>query len=639
MNRQLLLEKVLEDIIKDSKQTDPQRIEKAETLISTFKEVDKWGIFHFLTTSETTPGLEHKQEIYWPSIHQFKELYQSGGHITLEDFVNLIENNDIKVTCTDKSFLYWAWMYKANKQKYGITVQNKAPTRNNVRLHGGSCFVAGTEVATKNGFKNIEDIKPGDFVYTHKGNLKRVRAISSHYDKTIKIKIGRNIIQCTPNHRFYCNRFNSTQKFEWIEAKDLNHNTYLTSPILRSKESEQIDVKKAFMLGWYLADGCMSWKKNRENSKCFQKYNRTFYDITYTIRSDKIKYAKEILKEYKTTQKDEINIRVHDQELIKFILKYSTPTLKDIKVEKSISYEVMNWNREARIALLQGFFCGDGTYGKSINGSNMTWINTNKDLLEVLYFISRSLGYSYWFSNKLRKIVKNPNGVNECPKQLHNFKVSLGDINQYTNELLESIKGVNVKFTEKTHNSIGNYLMFYMDKKLEADSQIVYNLEVEDDESYLVTRQMLAVHNCKHILSVLMLISEDPSTQEKMAKQLDEMLSKTYGNGKVSSEFSDIDDSTDQELPKVQDIDSEQPNDEEIEELTTEEFDAMEKHLIDIIDSYDIVTNEVVNEISRLTPDERSKLLSNILEYIDTQGIDYNELKVQSVLDLLDWEG
>lgn len=65
----------------------------------------------------------------------------------------------------------------------------------------------------------------------------------------------------------------------------------------------------------------------------------------------------------------------------------------------------------------------------------------------------------------------------------------------------------------------------------------------------------------------------------------------------------------------------------------------MEKHLIDIIDSYDIVTNEVVNEISRLTPDERSKLLSNILEYIDTQGIDYNEPKVQSVLDLLDWEG
>lgn len=144
---------------------------------------------------------------------------------------------------------------------------------------------------------------------------------------------------------------------------------------------------------------------------------------------------------------------------------------------------------------------------------------------------------------------------------------------------------------------------------------------------------------CKHILSVLMLISEDPSTQEKMAKQLDEMLSKTYGNGKVSSEFSDIDDSTDQELPQVQDIDSEQPNDEDIEELTTEEFDAMEKHLIDIVDSYDIVTNEVVNEISRLTPDERSKLLSNILEYIDTQGIDYNEPKVQSVLDLLDWEG
>lgn len=277
---QTLLEKVLDDIIKDSKQTDPQRIEKAETLTSRFVEVDKWGIFHFTTTSETTSGLLHKQEIYYPSIHQFKELYQSGGHITLEDFMNLIENGDIKVTCSDKSFLYWAWMYKADKQKYGITVQNKAPTRNNVALHGGSC---------------------------------------------------------------------------------------------------------------------------------------------------------------------------------------------------------------------------------------------------------------------------------------------------------------------------------------------------------------------KHILSVLMLISSDPNTQEAMAKQLDEMLSKTYGNGTPSAEFSDIDDKIDSSEPTVSDTDEEVSD--EIEELTTEEFDAMEKHFIDIIDSYDIVTNEVVNQVSRLTPDERSKLLNNILEYIDTQGIDYNEPKVQSVLDLLDWEG
>lgn len=136
-----------------------------------------------------------------------------------------------------------------------------------------------------------------------------------------------------------------------------------------------------------------------------------------------------------------------------------------------------------------------------------------------------------------------------------------------------------------------------------------------------------------------MLISGDPGTQEIMAKQLDEMLSKTYGNGTISTEFADVDDKIDQEQPQVQDIDSDEVNNDEVEELTSDEFDAMEKHLIDIIDSYDIVTNEVVNEISRLTPDERSKLLSNILEYIDTQGIDYNEPKVQSVLDLLDWEG
>ena len=29
-----------------------------------------------------------------------------------------------------------------------------------------SCFVAGTKVLTREGFKNIEDIQPGDYVYS-----------------------------------------------------------------------------------------------------------------------------------------------------------------------------------------------------------------------------------------------------------------------------------------------------------------------------------------------------------------------------------------------------------------------------------------------------------------------------------------
>jgi hypothetical protein len=99
---------------------------------------------------------------------------------------------------------------------------------------GGGCFVAGTKVKTKNGFKNIEKVKVGDEVYTHTGSIKKV--VSTMSRKENKTIISVNGINCTPNHEFYViekkykdivDENNVEIYAKWVSAEELNNNYLL----------------------------------------------------------------------------------------------------------------------------------------------------------------------------------------------------------------------------------------------------------------------------------------------------------------------------------------------------------------------------------------------------------------------------
>lgn len=95
---------------------------------------------------------------------------------------------------------------------------------------GGGCFVAGTKVQTNKGKINIERIRPGDTVLTHKNQYKKV--ISTLSRKENKRLFHINNIICTPNHEFYViekskiiNNIDDTfieKHAIWISAEELN---------------------------------------------------------------------------------------------------------------------------------------------------------------------------------------------------------------------------------------------------------------------------------------------------------------------------------------------------------------------------------------------------------------------------------
>ena len=92
-----------------------------------------------------------------------------------------------------------------------------------------SCFVAGTKIAVENGYKNIEDIEVGDYVYsynleTNKKELKKVLETFIHQKNEIyTLKVNNQLIHTTEEHPFY------VINKGWVNTKKLNFNDKLLS--------------------------------------------------------------------------------------------------------------------------------------------------------------------------------------------------------------------------------------------------------------------------------------------------------------------------------------------------------------------------------------------------------------------------
>ena len=91
------------------------------------------------------------------------------------------------------------------------------------------CFVSGTKVLVENGYKNIEDIQVGDYVYaldldTNEKSLKQVtRKFEGLSNETYEIVVNGEKITTTPKHEFY------VIDKGWIRAYDLEVGDVLNS--------------------------------------------------------------------------------------------------------------------------------------------------------------------------------------------------------------------------------------------------------------------------------------------------------------------------------------------------------------------------------------------------------------------------
>ena len=121
-------------------------------------------------------------------------------------------NKTIELTSSDYTNKYYLeyndFTYMDSYTGFEVTaiVNGKEISKKSI---GPACFVAGTKVKTETGFKNIEDIKIGDYVYSfnldaNSLELKKVtNSIISQTLETYIMTIGNKTFEVTPRHQLY----------------------------------------------------------------------------------------------------------------------------------------------------------------------------------------------------------------------------------------------------------------------------------------------------------------------------------------------------------------------------------------------------------------------------------------------------
>ncbi len=121
-------------------------------------------------------------------------------------------------TSANSSALLTAYTNAANKLIADI--QNNA-----CQALGQGCFAAGTKLWTPQGYRNVEDIQPGDLVYARDENDPAapvvVRVVEERFERTgnvLHLHVAGELIRTTPEHPFYVFRKGWTQAGALVEG-------------------------------------------------------------------------------------------------------------------------------------------------------------------------------------------------------------------------------------------------------------------------------------------------------------------------------------------------------------------------------------------------------------------------------------
>lgn len=253
------------------------------------------------------------------------------------------------------------------------------------------CWGKGTPILTDTGYKPIEEIKIGDLVYTHTGELKSVIDTKKHFDENVcEIRAsGTFKLICTKNHKLF------TRPFDYIDKK---HNKIYKPDCkqevqnIKSKDllflyknrfgNISYDKELCYLIGRFVGDGYTTTQNGKSivcGLKETEELKKHFEEaqLDYSIYYDKTVNEFHAIK----SSKNPNNI----------LFNRITAQCGKRAENKCVPTEIWNWDEASVLAFIEGYIDADG-YKKKENFYTCNTVSYR--LANELMVLLRSLGYT-----------------------------------------------------------------------------------------------------------------------------------------------------------------------------------------------------------------------------------------------------
>ena len=410
------------------------------------------------------------------------------------------------------------------------------------------CLPPGTLVITSEGLKPIEEIKEGDLVLTHKGRFRKVTKVMKRWykGKLVKLKIGycSEPLLITPEHpilvvrnvrekgdtawRKVLDRWlkskTVTINYQWVPANEVTENDFVVFPRYKSENVKNDLPEKFFLFGLYLAEGTIEGvKKGQHKGVNFwlgpheKELAEKVKEMLEKIYNAKVKIDN---KNFPTS----ILVQTHDKQVINDFSRFGTNSYN-----KKIPHDILDYDNTCLKELIKGWVIGDASIPQRSKNEVVkkycivVGVSVSRNLVGMLRVILAKLGILhgvYIRKNVVgkKKVIKD----RKYGERIIETKTPPWEI-QFSGLMTEKIFN-DVKEEVLHHKGIegyvtDEYLWFPVEEKEYVDYEgWVYNLEVEEDESY--TLLQCVVHNCsiKHLLLAKVHLEE---TLEKLYRTCD----------------------------------------------------------------------------------------------------------------------
>ena len=412
------------------------------------------------------------------------------------------------------------------------------------------CFVGGTLVMTNKGFKEIQNLVIGDFVLTHENRFKRVTSVmSKDVESLYSLKIqGSTHLGVTGEHPFYTKRMNRRNKYGnrsfsepiWKDVKDLSivkntSNTILEQDYIgvainqesiipegklfdSNNDFNAEDVNFWYLIGRWFGDGWTRVFKSDKANRVQPKYQseqmdcqncgepsrrHSRYENQWTAYCSE-KCRKQYGRKKRKPSRNEFIICCGKHELEYLVDKFKLVTDRFIVSEQKNTY---------RITISSKLLCGFiAQFSKGAKDKRLTDDVLNLPIEQLTYFLDGYLDADGHYDKKRDKysctsISKQLiYGIQHCIHKVYKVptSVSIKDNSKYSSVIEGREVKTNVAYSlgffktdkPKQHGFYENgYLWIPFRGKEELKTkETVYNISVEDDESYTVNN--LICHNC-----------------------------------------------------------------------------------------------------------------------------------------------